>query len=101
MTHYTYEPNHYKTLESGREVLLGPDDPLPPPFVGIAVHGPVVRSPCRINGYGGTMFEPPPKSYEWTVILATLTKYGHRSAKCRDPKVAELLLEAGVSAIRV
>ena len=30
MTHYTYEPNHYKTLESGREVLLGPDDPLPP-----------------------------------------------------------------------
>lgn len=101
MRHYTYEPNHFKTLESGREVLLGPDDPLPPPFVGSASHGPVVRSPCRINGYGGTMFDPPPKSYKWPVILATLEKYGHRSAKCRDPKVAELLKEAGVLAIMV
>ena len=101
MTHYTYEPNHFKTSESGREVLLGPDDPLPPPFVGIASHGRAVRSPCRINGYGGTMFDPPPKSYKWPVILATLEKYGHRSAKCRDPKVAELLKEAGVLAIMV
>ena len=34
-------------------------------------------------------------------LLATLQQMVKQRAKCRDPKVAELLLEAGVSAIRV
>lgn len=98
---FTYKPDHTKTLDNGRVMLLAPGDPLPPPFVGIASPHREVRSPCRINGYGGTMFDPPPKSYEWQTILATLAKYGHKTAKCRDQMVARMLFESGLTPILV
>ena len=100
MIKFTYEPNNYKTLPSGRTVLLAPGDPLPPPFIGVASTAKPPRSPCRINGYGGTMFEPPADSYEWATILAHLNTLGHRSAKCDSPVVAEQLVRSGFEAIR-